>query len=169
MMTRSLHHILLLITAATMLLTNLSCESIDDERIPPVSVRIDLGNIGLWNTYGVPGALDYREFIRNANPPVPADFPYTALTFTGFGGVLLVCDLNGAPMAYDLACPVECKADIRIRVDRDANDAYCPVCGSHYDIFSNRGYPLSGPAAKDHYGLQVYHVTPKDGGYIIER
>ncbi|MCM1517306.1 MAG: hypothetical protein NC117_01515 [Pseudoflavonifractor sp.] len=169
MNTRLLHRVFLSISAATALLTATSCESIDDERIPPVSVRIDLSNIGLWHTYGVPGALDHREFIRNATPPVPIDFPYTALTYTGFGGILLVGDISGAPVAYDLACPVECKADIRIRVDAAASDAYCPVCGSHYDIFSNRGYPTSGPAAKDRYGLQVYHVTPKDDGYIIER
>lgn len=146
-----------------------SCESVDNERIPPVAVRIDLSNIGLWNTYGVPGALDYREFIRNTNPPVPANFPYTALTYTGFGGVLLVGDINGNPVAYDLSCPVERKADIRVRVDRSANNAYCPVCGSRYDIFNNLGHPLSGPASTDHYGLQLYHTTPKDGGYIIER
>ena len=30
------------------------------------------------------------------------------MTYTGFGGILLVTDMSGSPLAYDLACPVEC-------------------------------------------------------------
>ena len=145
----------------------LSCSDVNDDRIPVTAVNIDLGNQGYWDTYGVHTVGQFRYFIKSEKQP--ADFPYTAMTYTGFGGVLLVGDINGNPVAYDLSCPVERKADIRVRVDRSANNAYCPVCGSRYDIFNNLGHPLSGPASTDHYGLQLYHTTPKDGGYIIER
>lgn len=141
------------------------CQSIDDNRIPAVQVSVVFSTVGEWNTYGVGGALEYRRFIRSEN--IPANFPYTATTYTGFGGILLVGDIYGEPKAYDLSCPVECKKDVRIAVDRDNNIAECPVCHSTYDVFSNDGYPLSGLAAQRGYGLQRYHVTRGASNYYM--
>lgn len=143
------------------------CDRIDDERIPRVNVNIVFVNEGVWAKYGIAGALDTRRFIRNTTPSVPADFPYTANTFTGYGGVLLVGDLYGNPVAYDLACPYEAKMDIRINVDNEAHNAVCPVCGSTYDIFGGQGRPTSGPAADRGYGLTRYYVM--DGGTLNYR
>lgn len=143
-----------------------ACESIDDERIPPSAVHIEFSNVGIWNTYGVAAAPDYRTFIKSKG--IPADFPYTSLSYTGFGGVLLVSDLNNTPVAFDLACPVERKNDVRITVDKENLVAKCPKCGSTYDIYELGGYPLSGEAAERKYGLQQYTVTPNSlGGYTI--
>ena len=104
------------------------------------------------------GAGQWRRFIKNDR--VPANYPWTALTQTGFGGVLLVSDYNGAPFAYDLACPVECKTNVLINVDPNLMKGVCPVCGSVYDIFTNYGYPVGGPAADMGYGLARYYVGP---------
>ena len=41
-----------------------ACDSVDDDRIPPLPVTIRLSNTGLWNTYGVTGFGQYRYFIR---------------------------------------------------------------------------------------------------------
>lgn len=142
----------------TLVVILMGCEHIDDDRIPRVNVNIVFANEGVWAKYGVAGALDSRRFIRNTSPAVPVDFPYTANTFTGYGGVLLVGDLYGNPVAYDLACPYEAKPDIRINVDKEANNAVCPVCGSTYDIFGGQGRPTSGPAASRGYGLTRYYV-----------
>ena len=147
---------------AALLLSNatlFSCSHIDNDRLPPAAVRIDFAGVGDWNRYGVGGALEWRRFIK---PSEPQGFPWTALTYTGFGGVLLVCDVNNQPMAYDLACPYECKNDIRINVV----DTYgeCPQCHSTYDIFMNLGSPMSGPAAERGYGLTRYSVHPGAGG-----
>lgn len=139
-----------------------SCNRIDDNRIPGVGVNIVFSTPGIWAKYGISGALDTRRFIRSATSPVPADFPYTVTTYTGYGGVLLVGDVYGNPLAYDLSCPYEAKPDIRINVDRDANDAVCPVCGSTYDIFEGQGRPTSGPAAERGYGLTRYRVLEGD-------
>lgn len=142
------------------------CDKLDDERIPPAAVRIAFNTVHEWDLYGTPGALDFRYFIREER--VPANYPWTSLTYTGFGGILLVGDINGEPRAYDLACPVECKYNVRVAVDMESNTARCPVCHSEYDVFTNYGHPLSGPAADDGYGLRVYRVAPgNQGEYLV--
>lgn len=133
------------------------CHTVDDNRITVSPVKIAFQTQSQWELYGVSGALDTRRFIKQER--LPANFPYTSLTYTGLGGVLLAGDIHGNPIAYDLACPVERSASIRIIVDTEANNAYCPKCGSVYDIFTNYGHPLSGKAAQEGYGLQRYIVA----------
>ena len=41
----------------------------------------------------------------------------------------LVCDVMGVPKAYDAACPVEVKRDVRVFIN-DEHEAECPVCHS---------------------------------------
>lgn len=149
-----------------------SCESIDDERIPPVAVRLELNNQGMWDTYGVHGYGDYKYFIREEKKP--ANFTYTDLTMTGFGGILLICGSNNgdynSPLAYDLACPVEAKFNVRLQIDRSNFEAYCKKCGSRYDVCEGNGRPISGEALNRQFGMKQYHVFPAQmGGYIITR
>lgn len=146
----------LISAAAAVLLPG--CHKIDHNRLPPAPVHLVFQTVADWNLYGTPGAMDSREFIKTNDMRVPANYPYTALNQTGFGGILICGDVYGAPCAYDLACPVEMKADVRIRVDRETNKGVCDRCGSTYDIFSNYGYPLSGPAAEHGYGLERYYI-----------
>lgn len=148
--------------AAAVALLTAGCTHIDDDRIPPSPVRIAFNTVGEWNIYGVGGAGDYRYFIKQDR--IPDGYPYTVATYTGFGGVLLICDIHNNPVAYDLACPVECRADVRIRVVKEDLKAECPVCHSIYDIVTNHGQPLSGPAAEKHYGLRKYYVGPGSAG-----
>lgn len=154
-------------TAAVMLaLAFGACHRIDDRRIPPAPVWIAFNSVGEWHAYGVPGALDHRRFIMDQR--LPANYPYTASSATGFGGVLLCCDINGVPVAYDLACPVECRYNVRVFVNTETNVAECPDCHSTYDVFSLGGYPLSGTAAKQGYGLRRYFVHPGPRGeYMV--
>ncbi|MDE5567653.1 MAG: hypothetical protein K2J12_04335 [Muribaculaceae bacterium] len=153
----------LAILAAT--LFSVGCERLDDQRIPPAPVNIAFPTVGDWNVLGVGGALDYRRFIKEEL--IPADYHYSAISATGFGGVLLVCDVNGNPVAYDLSCPVECKRDVRIFVNTDELVGECPKCHSTYDIFTLGGHPLSGQAAKDGFGLRRYNVGPGRGDYML--
>lgn len=134
------------------------CHHLDDDRIPPYPVNITFHSVADWNFYGVGGAMDYRYFILSDR--VPSGFPYAASSATGFGGVLLVCDVNGTPLAYDMACPVECRNTVRVRIDDESLTAQCPVCHSTYDIFNLGGHPLSGIAAERGYGLRRYVVSP---------
>lgn len=148
--------------AAALALAMGACHHIDDDRIPPALVYVPFNTIGDWTVYGVGGAGDYRYFIKSSRQP--SGYPYTALSATGFGGVLLIGDIHGQPVAYDLACPVECRSDVRIQVVADELVAECPVCHSTYDIVTNYGYPLSGKAAQNGYGLQRYYVVNGNAG-----
>lgn len=141
------------------------CNSLDDDRIPAMAVNISFPTVAQWDIYGVSSALDHRRFIPEQG--LPKGFFYTATTYCGFGGVLLVGDVLGTPMAYDLACPVECKASVRVNIDSESNLAECPVCHSTYDVFSLQGHPVSGEAAQKGYGLRRYHVGPRNGVYML--
>lgn len=138
-----------------------ACHTIDDDRIPVAPVDIVFNTVADWNIYGVAGAMDYRYFIRDLRKP--SNYPYTAMTYTGFGGVLLVSDVMGNPQAYDLACPVEADKNVRVEID-DEFLAHCPKCGSTYNVFSLLGHPVSGRATELGYGLRRYHVGPGRNG-----
>lgn len=159
--------------AAGMVLFSGACNSIDDDRIPNLAVSIKLNDAGLWNAYGTPGVGAYQKFIRQLKQP--AGFFYAADSYTGFGGVLLIYGIDPfsndfCPLAYDLACPVECKADVRVNFDTNTYEAICPSCDSHYNVFDAGGVPISGPAftGEHKYGLRRYNCIPTEfGGYII--
>lgn len=143
-----------------------SCHTVDDNRVPVAPVNIVFNTVADWDIYGVAGAMDYRRFIRDRR--VPANYPYTAMTYTGFGGVLLLTDVMGNPRAYDLCCPVECSRNTIVDIDTEKMQARCPDCGSTYEVFSLNGSPTSGPAAEYGYGLRNYRVLPgRDGAYRV--
>lgn len=152
--------------AVALLVGLCSCDNIDNKRIPIDPVNIEFRTEAEWSIYGVTGALQYKYFIRDLRKP--SNFPYTELTRTGFGGILLLCDINGEPVALDLACPVECQRTVRVQVEEDQEYlAICPKCGSKYDVFSLKGYPTAGPAAEKGYAMRVYHVGPgRDGSFM---
>lgn len=134
-----------------------ACHKVDDDRIPPRNVYVPFDTEGTWNLYGVAGATSWRRFVKELR--LPAGYNYPALAETGYGGVLLACDILGEPQAYDLACPVERRPNVRVEIDGEQNVARCPECESTYDVFSNYGTPLSGPAADRGYALRRYHVS----------
>ena len=139
-----------------------ACNHIDDKRTPMAPVWFSFNTAHDWTEYGTPGALDYKTFIKGTI--VPGGLPQTALMQTGYGGVLLVADINARPVAYDLSCPVENSKDILIEVDDNTHDAFCRKCKSRYSIFSNYGYPVSGPAVEKEIGLTKYYVGPGPNG-----
>ncbi|MCH5223112.1 MAG: hypothetical protein J1E82_03650 [Muribaculaceae bacterium] len=149
------------------------CDSVNDERIPNMPVNISISNAGLWNTYGVAGFGSYRNF--TLSPRQPASFPYSSKSATGFGGVLLIEGIDpflgntAAPLAYDLACPVERSPEIKVTINSEYM-AVCPVCQSIYDVTMQRGAPIGGPAAtgKYKYALKTYTcLSSTEGGYFI--
>lgn len=154
-----------------------SCHTVDDQRLPNMPVNISIADAGMWNTFGVSGFGSNRNFILlTTGEHIPASFPFNSRSATGFGGVLLIEGLDpftlmgGTPLAYDLACPVERQADIRVFVEPETYYAVCPVCGSVYDVTLGMGAPVAGPAAtgKYKYGLKNYSCLPSgSGGYYI--
>lgn len=155
-----------LLLAAVCLAGLSACETVDSMRIPSVNVFLDLGNAGLWNTYGVHGYGNCRFFNREKR--IPANFPYVERSATGFGGIMLVYGING-PTAYDRACPVEIDKNTVLSFDYDSMEAYCPKCGSRFNVCEADGVPIAGAALENRYGLQRFSVVPSNGGYIIIR
>lgn len=146
-----------LMAACVVAVSLTSCHHIDNHRLPVSYVNVTFQTVGQWDIYGVAGAGLYRTFILPEK--IPAGFPYTAMSATGLGGILLCSTYIGTPVAYDLACPVECRASIRVFINDD-NEAECPVCHSRYDVFEKLGYPIAGRAAEEGWGLEVYSVGP---------
>ena len=145
------------------------CDRLDDDRVPLQPVNISFTTVAEWNIYGVSGAMTWKEFIRDLRRP--ADFPFKATTYTGFGGVLLVSDVLGNPRAYDLSCPVERRRDVRVAVQPSEDYLVrCPECGSTYNVFSLMGHPVGGEAAEKGYALRPYVVSAGFGGeYMLVR
>lgn len=154
----------LLITFAFLVMTS-SCHHIDNHRLNVGYVNVTFMTVADWNFYGVSGAGQYKVF--NKSLGVPSGFPYVAMSSTGVGGILLCTTYSAMPVAYDMACPVECRNDIRVFVNEDG-EAECPKCHSRYDIFEKLGYPIYGPAAEDGFGLQVYSVGPGGMGEYMK-
>lgn len=152
------------LAALVILLLASGCDHIDNKTIPRYTVRIDLGGYALWNTYGVVGMGDYRIFNRDKR--IPNNFPYNVNTYTGFGGVLLMMGMD-APMAYDLACPVEISQDVILTINPENFEAVCPRCGSRFNPLTGAGGPVSGVAINNKVGMRMYRVNPSNGGYFI--
>lgn len=152
------------------------CDSTDltIDRIPRMPVYVPFTTVSDWHEYGIGGdhgmggALQSRAFIRAER--VPANYPYPDYSYTGFGGLLLTCDVNSELHVFDMACPVERRAEVRVSITED-NFARCPKCGSEYDVFRlerNPGDPVSGPALTDGYALRPYRVVfGADGRYAL--
>lgn len=145
--------------AAVLLLS--ACHHIDNRRLPFHHANLMFWTQADWEKYGVTGAGEYKIF--NKKKLIPANFNYLASSATGVGGILLVSTYAGEPIAYDMACPVECNADIVIFINEEKL-AECPRCHSCYDVFMQMGAPVSGDAATEGYGLEVYTVAPGPGG-----
>lgn len=153
------------------------CDTVDDSRIPAMPVNINLSDPGMWNAYGVSGFGDFNYFVfQEGSPREPSGFPYTDISATGYGGVLLIEGMDpfqletSMPLAYDLSCPVEKSRTIRVRIDPATYEAVCPVCDSHYDVTMAAGAPTSGPAltGERKYGLKRYYChRTTTNGYII--
>ncbi|MBR1882474.1 MAG: hypothetical protein IJ808_05575 [Muribaculaceae bacterium] len=162
---------IIFLALAIALLATAACDKVNNKEVPAYTVRLNLSTYALWNTYGVAGVGDYRFFSRPKQ--LPANFPYNANTYTGYGGVLLIMGLNSAsgsyePIAFDAACPVENSMDVVVGIDATNFDAVCPKCGSHYDVLMGAGGPKSGVAHSSKYGLRNLVVrASQSGGYII--
>ncbi len=166
----------LFLSLIALLSAAVSCNQVDDDRIPSLPVYINLSGAGMWNTYGVAGVGLSRNFINSNGVVSPSGFPFTANTYLGFGGVLLIGGVDpftsepNVPLAYDLACPVECTASVRVFINSENLEAVCPKCGSRYDVVIAGGSPVAGPALTGSYkyALRRYVCDPaQGGGYIV--
>lgn len=127
----------------------LSCNSTFDSSVPdwPVYLELDL----TYEDRALKAIQAYKIY-------TPANVNQTTEK-TGFGGVLVYHGLSStgtdAYYAFDVACPVEHQANVRVEVDADAIYAICPKCGSKYELLNGIGNPVEGPATET---LKQYYV-----------
>lgn len=133
--------------------------------IPTKPVSLSLDSPSLWETYGVPSSLSFKYFNKEKN--IPSDFTYPQNSYTGFGGVYLINNLDGYVQCIDASCPNEGNSNVIVEINHTLFEAVCPVCKSHFDIKVAGGLPISGPAFNKRLSLKKYNTTRSNGGYIF--
>lgn len=131
----------------------LSCDKTEQNYFPPypVSLELDLS----FEDKDLVGVMAYKTYILGQTSGL------SAVERTGLGGILVYHDAFGYK-AYDLACPHEMNATVRVTMDEDAINAVCPKCGSVFNIFEASGAVVKGPATQ---GLKQY-TTQVSGNKI---
>ncbi|NLB03611.1 MAG: hypothetical protein GX841_09545, partial [Bacteroidales bacterium] len=87
-----------------------------------------------------------RRNLNTINCLFPGDYyyitePQTASDRLGYGGLLLVRGFDDQYYAYDLACPVECRTDVRVGQPSEVLEVVCPQCGESYQLGFGLGTP----------------------------
>ena len=118
----------------------LSCSKTEHSYFPiwKVSLELDL----TFEDKELNGIGNYKTYIRGKTPGIGA------MEYTGLGGILVRCNGINEYRAYDLACPYEKNATVRIEVDELGISAICPKCGSDVKIFI-KGEPVYLCSNKD--------------------
>lgn len=127
----SFARISLLICACVFALTGCK-DDIYQSSIPDVSVHLELNLVSQYPLF----ANSVNEYILFTEPRYVTDR-------IGYGGVIVYSTFEGKYVAFDLACPVEVKRDIRVEPD-GSGFMTCPSCGEVYDISFGLGYPTKG-------------------------
>ena len=128
------------------LLLALSCTKTEHSLFPnyPVYLELDLA----YEDKDLKSPMAYKIFIYGQTSGL------SAVERTGLGGVMVYNGYDGY-CAFDLACPYETKASIRVNVEENHIKAVCPNCGSEFGIYENGGAVLKGPANQ---GMKRYNV-----------
>lgn len=126
----------------------LSCTQTEHSYFPsyPVYLELDL----TFEDKDLNGVMAYKEYILGKTSGL-----FGSRDRTGLGGVLVYHSVDGYH-AYDLACPNETQASVRVEMDDDAIYAICPKCGSKYNVFEGYGSLVEGPATS---GLKQYQTA----------
>ena len=143
------------------------CENKYKSPIPDVSVEISLNMLSYNPTFG--SVLnDSMIFVR------PRVYPPFAI---GYGGVLVVVgyddNLSNRYFSYDLCCPYEADANVRVYTGMyllypdkyQEGYAVCPKCGSEYYLIDGWGRVSKGPSKHPLKRYQTDYVN----NYLIIR
>ncbi len=139
-----------------MLLSIVSCaDEITSGGGGPVSFQLALGIAGEDKALNNPSSYLIFTEARNKNERV------------GKSGLLVInigLDEYGQPMlrAFDLCCPYENRANIKIKVNNKDLKAVCSECKSEFDILNGIGNRVSGPAGR---GLFFYRIRSEGDSF----
>lgn len=117
------------------LLINLALVSCNDtyvSSIPDFPVWLQLNLTSTYPTF----RNSYNKFLTFEKPIIETDR-------VGYGGILVYTGFDGQYYAFDMSCPYEHKAKIKVHPN-DIGQAICDSCKSVYDIGYGIGNPSSG-------------------------
>ena len=116
----------------TLIIVLASCENNYYSSIPSYPVNLELNILG-----------EYPHFVPdNIMQSLTFTTPRLMTDRLGYGGILVLTGLDAQYHAFDLACPVECRRDIRVEID--GMFAVCPQCGEKYEVFYGIGNATQG-------------------------
>jgi hypothetical protein len=125
------------------------------KEFPSVPVALYF-NYTKWLTCGVPNGFSIKIYDKDAQ--LPDNYPYSNNDATGVGGIAIV---NGYSYitAYDVACPIECDANVKVSID-EYGIATCNKCGSKFNLLNGDvPVPIEGVAKDKLIGMHKYRVT----------
>jgi len=85
----------------------------------------------------------YPTFRNSYNKSLTFEKPIFETDRIGYGGILVYTGFDGQYYAFDMSCPYEHKAKIKVHPN-DVGQAICDSCKSVYDIGYGIGNPSSG-------------------------
>lgn len=130
-----------------------ACDDTYISSIPDYPVYLELN---LVTTYPI--------FRNSSNKYITFLKPVTAIERIGYGGILVYTGFDGTYYAFDMSCPYEHQATVRV-YPNDIGQVVCEKCGSVYDIGYGIGNPSSGKAKevlkryKATYSGDVLYIT----------
>jgi hypothetical protein len=129
-----------------------SCEDEFYTTIPRADVSFKLD---LWNEdHSLNAKMAYKTFTSRR----------AETDRMGYAGLLVINGFGNSDInlyAYDLSCPVECRADVKVTPNPEMDGtASCKKCGAVYNI-AEGGYPIENGT----YWLRTYRVSKGNNGY----
>lgn len=85
----------------------------------------------------------------------------------GYAGLILVMGFDNNYYAFDLCCPVEASASVRVGNPDEMLRVTCPNCGETYDLSWGMGTPMNGIA--DETLCRYRATTTPEGDIVITR
>lgn len=136
-----------------LMLASFSCRETEENSSIPycdVYIKTDYAEYTKLRTIN-----SYVLFERSATASIPSNFKL------GYGGIFIYRTLDEKAVAFDLACPVEASRDALVHID--GIYAFCPICGSKFDLSYGLAAPSGGPARET---LRKYNCL-NNGSQII--
>ncbi len=136
-----------------------SCDELDESRIPPSRVSLNVNINHYKELQGLKLDGGYATLTHRLN----------ASTYIGYGGLLICRSKYGdnQVFAYDLACPVENKPTVKLEF-KDGLIAVCPECHSEFDsVIFGSPQPTKGVAREKGYHLRTYPASWSDPMIIV--
>lgn len=120
----------------------LTCCNANRTPIPDVPVRLEFSITAV-----APELFSFNGFKEFT-------IPQNVSQYLGYGGILVIHNIDDKYFAFDMCCPYEVRPDVRVHCN-GAGIAVCDSCQSSFYVGDGNGFPTAGKAK---YPLKRYSV-----------